>query len=89
MKSLDTLVIDDSIAFEWKFGTLGPEIFVAKISSVEDDRVLVHFLYGYKSESEWVKKNEIIAIGDLLATGKIKGWTGHYNILIPDHKLLN
>ena len=78
----------DYIAFEWAFGIFGKEIIVTSITSVKNDDVLVHFLYGYKSESEWIKKKDIIAIGDTSASGKIKGWSGNFNILLPNHELL-
>ena len=87
--SIERLKPGDYIAFEWKYGTLGPEIMVTNITSVGKNYVLVHFLDGYKSEAEFVKKGDIIAIGDTSATGKIKHWIGNFNILQPNHPLLN
>lgn len=78
------LKIGDYIAFEWSYGVSGKEI----ITMVKPDEVLVHFLYGYKSEAQWVKKKDIIAIGNPKGKGKIKGWTGKFNIVLPDHELL-
>ena len=86
---LSNLKTGDYIAFQWDYGTFGKEIIVDNISCVDDEKVLVHFLYGYKSEGEWVKKSDIIAIGDMSANGKIKGWTGNFNILLPNHELLS
>lgn len=83
------LNVGNYVAFEWAHGVFGKEIIVDKITSVGDDDVLVHFLYGYKSEAEWVKKVDIIAIGDKNATGKINGYRGNFNILKPEHPLLN
>ena len=86
---LSNLKAGDYIAFQWNYGFFGKEIIVDNITCVEDEKVLVHFLYGYKSEGEWVKKSDIIAIGDMSANGKIKGWTGNFNILLPNHELLS
>ena len=86
---LSNLKVGDYIAFQWNYGMFGKEIIVDNISCVDDEQVLVHFLYGYKSEGEWVKKCDIIAIGDMSANGKIKGWTGNFNILLPNHELLS
>lgn len=86
---LSNLKVGDYIAFQWNYGTFGKEIIVDNITCVEDEQVLVHFLYGYKSESEWVKKSDIIAIGDMSGNGKIKGWSGNFNILLPNHELLS
>ena len=86
---LSNLKVGDYIAFQWNYGIFGKEIIVANISCVDDEKALVHFLYGYKSDGEWVKKSDIIAIGDMSANGKIKGWTGNFNILLPNHELLS
>ena len=79
----------DCIAFQWNYGIFGKEIIVDNITCVDGDQVLVHFLYGYKSEAEWVKKSDIIAVGDMSAKGEIKGWSGKFNILLPEHELLS
>lgn len=68
--AIDSLKAGDYIAFEWAHGIFGKEIIVDNITSVNKDDVLVHFLYGYKSEAEYIKKEDIIAIGDNSATGK-------------------
>lgn len=75
------LKIGDYIAFEWSYGVSGKEIIVDSITMVKPDEVLVHFLYGYKSESQWVKKKDIIAVGDPKGKCKIKGWSGKFNIV--------
>jgi len=86
---LSNLSEGDYIAFQWDYGGLGKEIIVDSITSISENSVLVHFLYGYKSEAEWVNKKDIIAVGDMSATSKIKGWSGNFNILQPNHELLN
>jgi len=78
----------DYIAFQWNYGIFGKEIIVNNITCIRGNDVLVHFLYGYKSEAEWVSKDKIIAIGDPSASGKIKGWSGNFNIILPEHELL-
>lgn len=88
MKTLQSLEINDYIAFEWEYGPLGKEIIVDKVSSIHGNKVLVHFLYGLRGEAEYVDLDKIIAIGDPSANGKIKGWSGNFNILIPTHELL-
>lgn len=84
MKTVNELTTGDYIAFEWT-GYEGKEIIVTNISFVHDDEFIVHFLYGLKSESAVVKKSDVLAIGDNNATGKIKGWSGNYNILNKDY----
>lgn len=89
MKKIDDLTVGDYIAFQFDYGSFGKEIVVDKITSIDKDQFLVHFLNGYKSESVYVDKDKVIAIGDHQSSGKIKGWSGTYNILLPDHELLN
>lgn len=69
--------------FWWPHGCLGkPTTIVEKPTSIYSDKILFHFLYGYKSESEFVKKEEIIAVGDNeKGTVEVKGWSGKYRIL--------
>lgn len=86
---LSNLKTGDYIAFQWDYGTFGEEIIVDSITCVEKEQVLVHFIYGYKSEAEWVNKKDIIAVGDVAGNGKIKGWSGNFSILLPNHKLLS
>lgn len=85
---LSKLKPGDYVAFEWAHGIFGKTIIVDKITSVKNDEVLVHFMYGHSSEAEYIKKKDIIAIGDMSATEKIKGYGGKFNILQPDHELL-
>ena len=75
MKNIDDLTTDDYIAFGFNYNGGEPnEIIVDKISSIQKDKVLVHFLYGHKSLAEYVNKNDIIAIGNLKdGKHKIKG----------------
>ena len=87
-KYLDNLKEGDYIAFQWDYGIFGKDIIVDRVTSINNDEVLIHFLYGYKSEAEWIKKDKIIAIGDNNFNGKIDGWSGNFNILIPEHELL-
>jgi hypothetical protein len=55
---------------------------------MDDTQVLCHFLYGYKSEAEWINKEDILAIGNPNGTHRIKGWRGYFDILKPDHPLI-
>jgi len=72
----------DYIAFEYEYEIGDPEIIVDNISFVYEDRVIVHFLYGYKSETCTILKKDILAIGNKLnGTTKLLGWTGLFDIV--------
>ena len=87
---LENLQENDFIAFGFNYNGGEPnEIIVDNITSVNKDEVLVHFLYGHHSLGEWVKKENIIAVGNPNAKNRIKGWGGYFDILQPEHKLLN
>lgn len=87
MKSIDELAKGDYIAFGFNYNGGEPnEIIVDNITEVYKNKetveqVLVHFAYGHHSLGEFVKREDILAIGDSQSKGKIKGWTGNYNIL--------
>ena len=83
MKTLDNLEVGDYIAFGFDYNGGKPnEIIVDNISSIIKKDVIVHFLYGYKSLSEVIKKKNILAIGETrVGKGSIKGWEGDYHIL--------
>ena len=77
MKSISDLTKEDYIAFDFC-----DKIIVSNITEIYQDKVLVHFLDGYKSESEFVEKEKILAIGNNeTGEGRIKGWDGKYDIL--------
>jgi len=78
----------DYIAFQFDFGNFGKEVEVAEVTTAYEDKVIVHWYRGWQSESQIVKKSEIIAIGKQFGTSRIKGWIGKFHILIPDHPLL-
>lgn len=91
MRTLDSLKENDFIAFAWSYNS-GDErktIEVANITYRQKGYSIVHFLYGYKSVSETIKDEDVIAIGNL-ETGKTKihGWGGTFDVLQPEHKLL-
>lgn len=82
MKTLDTLKEGDYIAFGFNYnGNESTEIMVDSVTIVEKNKILVYFLYGHHSLSEWVKRKDILAIGCSESIGKIKGWIGTFNIL--------
>ena len=85
MKSLDNLEKGDYIAFAFKFnGDCSKEIIVDNITEIYKNKVLVHFVYGHRSLSEYIKKKDILAIGDNEnSNAKIPGWSGKYFILHP------
>ena len=88
---LNNLKEGDFIAFGFDYNGGEPnEIIVSNITSLGNrNDVLVHFNYGHHSLGEWVKKENIIAVGNPKATNRIKGWGGYFDILQPEHKLLN
>lgn len=73
------------IAFEFEFGTHGPCIEVSDITNLYKDKVLCHFYRGHRSESEFIKKNDIIAIGDN-ENGDVQlhGHKGNFIVLRPE-----
>jgi len=57
------------------------EVIVKTPTSIDDDKILFHFLHGYKSVGEYVKKENIVAFGDEDGAFEVEGWTGRYTIL--------
>jgi hypothetical protein len=77
------------IAFGFNYNGGKPsEIIVDNVTSTNETKVLVHFMYGHHSLAEYVAKEDIIAIGNPKGKGKIRGWTGNFDILQPNHPLL-
>ncbi len=82
MKTLDDLKEGDYIAFGFSYNGGKPnEIIVDNITSIVHGKLVVHFLYGYKSMCEVIKKEDVLAIGDEHGKGEIKWWHGKYHIL--------
>ena len=91
MKNINELKEGDYIAFKWAYGLNldgKGDIIVDNITALSRGEVLVHFVYGLKGESEWVKKEDILAIGNMEGKDRIKGWSGRYDILKPNHPLM-
>lgn len=85
MKTVEDLTEQDYIAFGFNYNGGEPnEIIVDNITTVYDEKVLVHFMYGHHSLSEDINKKDILAIGNTEGKGKIKGWTGNYDVLLPE-----
>lgn len=58
-----------------------PDIVVENPSSIKPAQILFHFYLG-KAGAEWIKKEEILAVGDMQnGTVKVKGWGGKFKIL--------
>ena len=58
------------------------ETIVDNITAIYEDRVLVHFLYGHHSLSEFVPFDKIVGIGDNEnGTVQVKGWGGKYRVV--------
>ena len=69
--------------FRWPYGILHRvAIIVATPTLTTEDKVLFHFPYGYKGESFYAKKSEILAVkDDKKGEVKLKRWRGRYTIL--------
>jgi hypothetical protein len=90
MKTIENLKSGDYIAFGFNYNGGEPkEIMVSNITSVSDYGILVHFMYGHHSLSEYVKKENIIAIGNPEGKSKIRGWNGNFDVVNRNHKLIN
>jgi hypothetical protein len=82
MKSVENLAKTDYIAFGFNYNGGEPnEIIVDNITEVYPRDVLIHFLYGHKSLAEFVKKEEILAIGNIEGEGRILGYGGRFDII--------
>lgn len=85
MKTIDTLTDDNYIAFLYQYSIAEDlQVEVAKITHVykEDNEVLVHFNVGHHSVGEFIKMDDIIAIGDNEnGTIEFKGWNGKFRLL--------
>ncbi|MEI6022570.1 MAG: hypothetical protein WCQ32_01890 [bacterium] len=74
--------LEEHYMFSWKYGIGNkPSIFVEQPTSIEKDTVLFHFLNGHSSESEFIKKDEILAVGIKEKGVQVKGYGGSYRIL--------
>lgn len=90
MKKVSDLKEGDYIAFGFNYnGGTPKEIIVSNITSKHGDSFLVHFMYGHHSLGEYIKENEVLAIGNK-ESGKTKiiGWSGMYDCLQPEHPLI-
>ena len=83
MKTLKDLAKGDYIAFGFNYNGGEPnEIIVNEIDEIYQGKFLVVFLYGYKSLSKFVNKEDILAIGnDETGEAEIKNWSGKYDVL--------
>ncbi len=92
MKRVDDLKEGDYIAFPFKYLSSDPEeIMVSSITSVHENTrsVLVHFLNGHHSVGEWVKLDDILAIGNSESgESKLKGWSGKFDVVNKGHYLI-
>lgn len=87
--NISDIDMDTHFAFQWTWNGEEDEIIVAKPTMIYDDCVLVHFLHGHHSIGEHVRYEDILAIGDAEnGTHGIKGWSGRYRLIQPEHKLL-
>lgn len=74
--------------FIFVHGPLGECAIVETPTKITEEELLFHFLLGLKSEAEYVKKENILAVGDYEnGTVEILGWSGKYTIL--NQKLFN
>jgi hypothetical protein len=88
--TVEALKAGDHIAFAWSYfggglDTKEKEVQVSKITSVHNGEFLVHFLHGHHSCAEYVKKEQVLAIGNEKGTDGIKGWSGKFILIQPEH----
>ncbi len=89
MKKVAELKNGEYIAFGFDYNGGDPkEIMVADITSKHDGGFIAHFMYGYKSLSEFIKYEDILAIGNTEGKTKIKGWSGHFDLINSEHPLI-
>lgn len=90
MKKIEDLKEGDHIAFGFNYnGGIPTEIIVDNITCKHGEEFLVHFAYGHHSLSEYVKPENILAIGNLeKGESELNGWSGKYDILQPDNQLI-
>ena len=88
MKKIEDLKDGDFIAFGFNYnGGESDEIIVSNITSKHRDEFLVHFMYGHSSLGEYVKPENIVAIGNTEGHTKIKGWSGNFDLISSEHLL--
>lgn len=87
-KTFETLSKGDYIAFRWTYNGERDEIIVDQITEVCSGLPLCHFLYGHHSMSQFVEKDDLLAIGNMDGDSKIRGWGGKYDIIQPNHPLI-
>lgn len=90
MKKVSELQAGDYIAFGFNYNGGEPqEIMVSNITSKHGKQFLTHFLYGHHSLSEYIKSENILAIGNNESgVSQLNGWGGKYDILQPEHPLI-
>ena len=89
MKTIENLKARDYIAFGFNYnGGKSTEIMVSSITEVSEHGILCHFLYGHHSLAEYVKKDEIIAIGNESGKSEISGWMGNFDVVNKKHALI-
>lgn len=90
MKNVENIQHGDYIAFGYNYNGGKPnEIIVAPVTAKSEGTFLTHFSIGYKSLGEWVKKEDILAIGcKENGTEKIEGWSGRF-ILVKERKTID
>jgi len=62
-------------------GGIPDEVIVEKPTSIDDDVILFHFLDGHRSVGEYVKKENIVAVGEYDGAFEVAGWNGRYSVL--------
>lgn len=58
------------------------EVIAEKPTLIHNERILFNFLYGHHSLSEFIKKEDILAVGDNNnGTVLVSGWNGKFKII--------
>jgi hypothetical protein len=79
----------DFIGFDWLDHGGNHVLIVDEISSIVNDRYVVHFLYGLRGEAELISEEQVLILGNNESgTTEFMGWSGKYTI-INDSPLLD
>ena len=89
MKDPRKVKIGDYIAFSYTKAGGGKDLVIEAIDAINPKYgYLSRFMYGYKSEAEYVKPDEVLAIGNMDAESGLKGSSGRFDLIKPDHPLI-
>ena len=83
MDTNHTFSADNTYLFGYNYNGGEPnEVIAEKPTSIDVEKILFVFSKGHKSLSEYIKVQDIVAVGNNeLGTIKILGWSGKFQII--------